>query len=126
MAEIEYTSDNDFIKNRSQYIVWSGLSVDDTGSPLQFAGHADKTVHVFGTWDGASVIFEGSNDPRVETDPNNAAWATMNDPQAIAFQRSSDFIDMVVENPRYMRPRVSGGGGSTNITIILCCKSPVR
>ena len=65
MATIAMQTDDDFIKNRSTYITWANLTNGDVGGELQFAGHADKTMQVFGTFGaGGELTFEGSNDPR--------------------------------------------------------------
>lgn len=123
MATIAFDTSDDFIKNRSTYITWSNLASNDDGQPLQFAGHADKTLQVFGSFSGgATLVFEGSNDPRVETDSGNAVWFTLNDMQTLPLSKTSAGGDLIVENPRYMRPKVTGGDGSTSITVILACK----
>lgn len=96
----------------------------DVGEYLKFAGHADKTMQVFGTFGtGGSLTFEGSNDPRVVTDPNNAVWFTMNDPQTLPLVKTSAGGDLIIENPIYMRPRVDSGDGTTSLTVILACKA---
>ncbi len=127
MATIPISTEDDFIKNRSTYITWADMANGDDGEPLMFAGHADKTMQVFGTFgSGGSVTFEGSNDARVATDPNNAVWFTMNDPQTLPLVKTAAGGDLIIENPRYMRPRVTAGDGDTSITVILCCKSAFR
>ncbi len=124
MAIVPMETFDDFIKNRSTYITWSNLANGDTGEPLSFAGHADKTMQVFGTFGtGGELTFEGSNDPRVLSDPNNAVWFTMNDPQTLPLTKTGAGGDLIIENPRFMRPRVTAGDGTTSITVILCCKS---
>jgi hypothetical protein len=124
MAIVAQETFDDFIKNRSTYITWANLANGDTGEPLSFAGHADKTMQVFGTFGaGGSITFEGSNDPRVISDPNNAVWFTMNDPQTLPLVKTGAGGDLIIENPRFMRPRITGGDVTTSITAILCCKS---
>ena len=122
MATIAFDTSDDFIKNRSTYITWTDLTSGDDGAPLQFAGHADKTLQVLGVFSGGTLVFEGSNDTRVETDSGNAVWFTLNDMQTLPLSKTSAGGDLIVENPRYMRPKVTGGDGSTAITVILACK----
>lgn len=123
MATIAMQTDDDFIKNRSTYITWANLTNGDVGGELQFAGHADKTMQVFGTFGaGGELTFEGSNDPRVLSDPANAVWFTMNDPQTLPLVKTSAGGDLIIENPRFMRPRITNGDGTTSLTVILCCK----
>lgn len=124
MAIVPQDTYDDFIKNRSTYITWANMANGDTGEPLSFAGHADKTMQVFGTFgSGGQITFEGSNDPRVLSDPNNAVWFTMNDPQTLPLVKTGAGGDLIIENPRFMRPRITGGDVTTSITAILCCKS---
>lgn len=127
MALIEFTTEEDFIKNRSTYITWSNMANGDTGQPHSFAGHPDKTFQVFGNFGvGGEVTFEGSNDPRVVTDPNNAVWFTLNDPQTLPLVKTSPGGDLIIENPRYTRPRISNGDGTTSITVIVACRMSGR
>lgn len=98
---------------------WTGLASGDTGAPLKMPKFSDRTIHVFGTF-GASGngILEGSNDPRVETDPNNADWQPLTDPQGNALNTiTAARLEQVMENPLYIRPRASGTGPS--LTFIL-------
>lgn len=126
MAVIAQTTFDDFIRNRSTYITWANMANGDTGEPLSFAGHADKTVQVFGTFGtGGSITFEGSNDSRVVDDPDNAVWFSLSDPYAMPLTMTSADGELVVANPRYTRPRVTAGDGTTSLTVILCCKSVV-
>lgn len=126
MATINYETFDAFINNRARYITWTALGELDDGEPLEFAGHADKTLQVFGAFDGATVYFECSNDPRVLTDPNNAEWFGAKDGQDIDLSFTAGGGQLILENPRFLRPRVAGGGSSTDVVVILCCKSPLR
>lgn len=124
MPTIPVETTDDYIQNRSTYITWSNMANGDVGEYLKFAGHADKTMQVFGTFGtGGSLTFEGSNDPRVVTDPNNAVWFTMNDPQTLPLVKTSAGGDLIIENPIYMRPRVDSGDGTTSLTVIIACKA---
>lgn len=104
-----------------QYITWYPLANGDTGEPLQKAAHlSDKTMQVFGTFgSGGSVTMQGSNDPRVMTDPSNAVWFTLVDPQANAITKTSAAGEAILENPRYIRPTVTGGDGTTALAVII-------
>lgn len=124
MAIIPQTTVDDFIRNRSTYITWANMANGDSGDPLSFAGHADKTVQIFGTFgSGGSVTFEGSNDPRVVSDPNNAVWYTLEDIATMPLVLTSATGKLIPDNPRFTRPRINAGDGTTSITVILCCKS---
>lgn len=127
MAEVSFEVEDAIIRNRCRYISWTGLANGDTGQPLEFAGHADKTVHFYGTWGaGGTVSLYGSNDPTAGDSPGTANWVIMNDPQDLPLTATSDQIDMVIENPRFIRPVVTAGDGTTDITVVICAKAPLR
>lgn len=123
MAIIAYSVVDDFIRNRSRYIYWEDLAMGDTGQPLELSGHADKTLQAWGVYgSGGSIVIEGSLDPRVVTDPNNAVWFTFNDTLGVSMSRSANFGDVLLPNARWMRPRISGGDGTTLINVGLACR----
>lgn len=89
---------------------WSGLGNGDTGIPVRFSGLADKSVQVSGTFStGGEVTMEGSMD--------NTTWATLNDPQGNPITLTTGGVEAILENPRYVRPNVTGGDGSTDLTV---------
>lgn len=94
--------------------IWSSMAANDDGAQVQGAEYTDKSVQVFGTFGGASVVFEGSND--------GSNWATLTDPQGNPLTFASAKIEMVSEATWYVRPRVSGGDGTTSLTVIVLMK----
>jgi hypothetical protein len=108
----------------SQYITWTPLANGDTGQPLENAGrYSDKTVQIFGTFGaGGSVTLEGSNDPRVMTAPGSAVWFALVDPASSAITKTSAAGEAVLENPRFIRPNVTAGDGTTALTVIIAAK----
>lgn len=120
MAIINLTSTQE---NGILFVTWAGLNGADTGQPFANAAmFADKTVQIFGTFDSKTVTLEGSNDPRVLSDPSNAVWFTLTDPSSTAISKTSAAGEGVLENPRFIRPSVSGPAGSASITVILAAK----
>jgi len=95
---------------QSYMATWSNMTTDDVGEPIQFVGHADRTVQVFGEFGGATVTLEGSLD-RVN-------WATLNDAQGNAITITAARIEAVTELVLYTRPSVTGGTG-TDVTVKL-------
>jgi hypothetical protein len=91
------------------------LSAGETGDAVAMPGHADRSVQVFGTFGGATVIFEGSNEASPTT------YATLNDPFGTALSKTLAGLFGIAEMVRYFRPRVSGGSG-TSVTVILFAK----
>lgn len=91
---------------------WSGLLNGDTGAPLSYPQFADKTVHVKGTFGvGGTIIFEGSND--------GVTYVSLTDPQGNAFSKTAEAIEVLEENPLWVRPRVSAGDGTTSLSCYL-------
>lgn len=92
--------------------VWSGLLNGDTGSPESGAQLSDKNVQISGTFGvGGSVAVKGSNDL--------VTWFTLTDLQGNALTFTAAGMEQVQENPFYIRPEVTAGDGSTNLTVIL-------
>jgi hypothetical protein len=93
---------------------WANLALGDTGDTLPFAQFTDRSVQVSGSLGGATLVVEGSN--------NGTDWATLTDPQGNDLLLTTAKIEMVTEATLYIRPRVSGGNGTTDITVTLLCK----
>jgi hypothetical protein len=66
---------------------------------------------------GAAVLIEGSNDLTSPT-----TWTTITDPQANALSKTSAAIEQILETPMWIRPRISGGDGSTAIRIAIVAR----
>lgn len=90
---------------------WETLADGDAGDPLKGYGSPDRCVQVEGTFDGGTVVLEGSND--------GANWHTLRDPTGSALSFTAAGLKGVLEVPRYVRPSVSGGGASTDIDVTL-------
>lgn len=94
---------------------WSGLLNTDDGAPAQLAGYADKTVTIHGAFGvGGSVTIEGSND--------NSNWFPCTDPQGNAITKTAGAIEAIAEGPRYLRPRVTAGDGTTNLRVMIVAR----
>lgn len=118
MAVVNYIPEKGV--STSMYITWI-LRQGDTGQPFECPTFSDKTVHFFGVF-GADVGLQGSNDPRVKTDPDNASWFNLIDPHSNVITTNAVKGEVILENPRFIRPIVTGGDGNTLINIILCAK----
>lgn len=87
-------------------VVWSALANGDDGTPWEHADYGDRTVHFTGTFGaGGSVTFQGSND--------GTNWFALTDPQGNAITKTAAGIEVVSENPRFVRPIVTAGDGTT-------------
>jgi hypothetical protein len=98
--------------NRTYVVSWLGLGLGDDGEPVEHAQYSDKSVQVVGTFDGATLAFEGSN--------NGTDWSVLTDPQGNALNITSAKIELVAEATRYVRPRIVGGTApSLNVHLFL-------
>src|SRR3990170_2252557 len=88
----------------------TGVGVDGTGSTIQLPGFADRTVQVAGTFGGATVTVQGSND--------GTNWATLRDPQGADLTFTVAGIKQVLEVTRHIRATTSGGAG-TDVDVTL-------
>lgn len=89
---------------------WANLASGDVGAEVDYVGHADRTVQVFGNLGGATVTLEGSLD--------RTNWATLNDAQGNPIQITAAKIEAITELVLWVRPSVAGGVG-TDVTVNL-------
>ena len=92
--------------------VWSGLLVTDGGSWVSLEKFCRATYHVFGTFGGATVTLQGSN----ETTPANPFALTDQAGAALSFTATGGRPS--IPAPRWVRPFVTGGDGTTSLTVI--------
>lgn len=95
---------------------WAGLLASDTGDWILTSTYNDKCLHVYGAFGGASVALQGSN----EDVPANGASLT--DPTQTLIALTATGIKQVLENPLFVRPVITGGDGTTNLTARLVCR----
>lgn len=94
---------------------WTGLDLDDSGIAIQCVDYVDRTVAITGTFGaGGSVTLQGSND--------NTNWFALTDPQGNAITKTAAALELVMEAPLYIRPLVTAGDGTTNLTVTLLCR----
>lgn len=100
-------------------IGWTGLLNGDTGAAVELVDYADKTVTITGTFGtGGTLVLQGSND--------GTNWFSLTDPQANAISKTAAAMEAVLEAPRYIRPNVTAGDGSTSLTVQMCCRRSAR
>ena len=96
-------------------VVWEALtSANSDGSLVEIVEWADRTVQVIGTFDSATLVWQGSN--------NGLIWATLSDAGGAPLTFTSAGLSEVLEVPRYVRPSTSGGGGSQDIDVLLVAR----
>lgn len=99
---------------------WTAVTAGDMGESLVAPYLSDKVVHVNGTFGGATVFIEGSNVSA--TGP----FQPIVDPQGVAISFVASGMEQLLENPLYVRPRVSNGDATTSINIRIISRGNLR
>lgn len=103
--------------NNVAIYTWTGLATGDTGGPLNGPGFTDASYQIGGTFGGATVVIEGSND--------GITYFTLVDPFNVALSFTSAAFAQILPIALWIRPRVSGGAAvAINITAVHCNHSP--
>jgi hypothetical protein len=102
-------------KGQGVVVTWNFLGTNnDSGNSVsdEIMTYMDRSVQVSGTYGGATVVIEGSND--------GAAWFTLTDPfeDALSFA-TSDNLMAIVEPVKYIRPTISSSSGTTDLDVTL-------
>lgn len=109
-------------------VTWSGLDADDSGNAVNLCEYTDFTVQVTGTFNGGTCTLYGSNDrAAVLADrlagtlfgSKTAEWIAAQDSLGNNFAKTAAGGDTIVDSYEYYLPVVTGGGGSTNLKVIL-------
>ncbi len=90
---------------------WSNLLAADDGEPVRPAVYSHRSVQVAGTFGGASVTIGGSND--------GVTYHALSDAQGNALTLTAAALKAIVELPIFLKPRVFGGDGTTNLKVVL-------
>lgn len=116
MATVNHTVENlkSFNDRFVHIITWASLAQGDDGQSYEMPGSSDRSVQIVGTFGGATVTIEGSID--------GTNWATLTDPQGNAISKTATALEMVSEVTRYIRPNITGGDGTTALTVSLIAK----
>lgn len=99
-------------------VVWTGLANGDFGDGMNDPQLPYKTFEVEGVFGVAgSVSLEGSNTGVVGT------WFQLRDWQGTAIAFTAGRCWTPVDNPRFIRPHVTAGDGTTLVNITAICVS---
>lgn len=99
-------------------ITWTGLLNGDHGDPVKMPGSADRSVQVLGTLGaGGSVQIQGSNVPAPTTTFASTDFVPLTDPSSTQLDINSLKMEGVLEIPLWIRPKVTAGDGTTNLTV---------
>lgn len=114
-ATVSRPSRNLDVKRQYAVASWAAMANGDSGDAFALADFADKSVQVAGTFGtGGTVVLQGSND--------NTNWATLTDPQGSNLSFTAAGLKAVGPATLYVRPAVTGGDGTTSLTVTLFAK----
>ena len=105
-------------EGESMLYAWVLTQADTEGASIDAHEYGDRTVQISGTFDGATVVLQGSND--------GTNWFSLTDPQGNAISKTTAAMETVMEVPLYTRANSSGGGASQSVTISLFCRRTRR
>lgn len=105
-------------------VTWTGLANGDDGAPVDYPEFSDRTVQVRGTFGvGGSIQMEGSN----QDAPSAAAdYDLLADPQGNDIVKTAADLESVMDVPRWTRPRVTAGDGSTSLNVKMVMRRGTR
>lgn len=113
MATVSHTQT--FLAKGAVLATWAELANGDDGTDFANVLLSRKTVQVVGTFgEGGTVVLQGSNDG------TNYVTLTDADGGDISFD-AAGMVD-IRENPRFVRPDVTAGDGTTELTVLLVAK----
>ena len=98
MATIQHTNS---ATDGAIVYTWTGMANNDVGTAIYLDGKHHLTVQVLGTFNAATVEFDGSIDGT----------------NFVAFTAAG--MAAFDTEPLYVRPKATGGGASTSVTCIL-------
>jgi hypothetical protein len=95
--------------NQAVVFTWT-LAQGDDGLPISGPGWADRSFQIGGTFGGATALIEGSND-------GGSNYVTLNDPFGNPLTTLIPILKAVTEITALIRPRLTGGDGTTSVVI---------
>ena len=101
-------------------VTWTPVTQADTCAPIELPDLPDKSVHVFGTFGGASVAVNGSNN-------SGASFAALRSPDSVTIAITTETIKAILENTQQVVPAATGGTAQS-LSISMLCKqnNPLR
>lgn len=101
------------VRDRTKLLVWVGMTSGDVGKAVKIGEWPDRSVQIFYTaGSGATILMEGSNDPRanpLHPDTANAVWFTLKDSGENLISTTVNLGVQKLTSTYYVRPKVTGG-----------------
>ena len=92
-------------------VTWTALTETDEAAAVACGDFADRSVQFLGTFDSATVVFQGSND--------GETFAALTDPQGNNISKTAAAIEAVTELTAFAKPVASGGGATQSLTVVM-------
>ncbi len=109
------------VSGKTHRYVWLGLGNGDDGAPISIPGASDMTFQAFGTFGAnGTIILEGTCKETATT------FFQMRDGGDNVISFGSADGEMVAPIAVFIRPRVTNGDGTTDLTAILLARSTMR
>lgn len=107
--------------NSALMISWLAVTENDTCNIADVPDLADKSIHVSGTFGGATVTLLGSNNSFATT------GVGLRGPDSVAISFTSEGLKQVLENTGQIKPVAAGGTAqSLNIYVLAKQSNPLR
>lgn len=123
MSSVTPTSNRDIGSGDGSVVLfnWALTTANTDGLPFEFTEYADVCFSATGTWGGATMAVEGSNDGATWVGLNNAAGGA-------AATATANKIMTIIERPRYIRPNLTTAGTGAAVTVIATLRraNPLR
>lgn len=99
---------------------WELTSTNRDGAPItpNHINFADRTYTVRGTWGGANVVMQGSNDG-TNWLPSSSGLKNL---FGTAISTGADAIGGIGELPLYIRPYLDTAGSGATLTVVVACR----
>lgn len=119
MATIkETTTDVSIVTDGSAMkVVWATVTENDTFAAVAMAGYTARSIHVSGTFGGATVVLKGSN--------TGTNYFGLGDPQGVAISVTSEGLKSSQDSVINYQPTASGGTGQS-LTVTMLFVGPRR
>jgi len=98
-------------KSNPSTITWSNIASSDTTVGVETGYAKSVSVQLSGTFTATTVHFEGSND--------GSTYYQLDDIEGNAISKTAAAFFEVRDRPKYMRPKISAGGASTDVTAVM-------
>ena len=102
-------------------VTWAAVTETDTFGPVSLPEYAEKSVHVSGTFDSASVAIQGSND--------GTTYCSLFDASStIIAITAATSLKAILENTVHVKPLATSGGATQSLSVFMLCRmsNPLR